>query len=416
MSWLNKLPMSTRITVSCYLIAALFGVPVLVTFLLMGNVLVGIALIVVLAILTYPLSRVIEKALTSSFDEITSVTNRISKGDFTQRADETGTASSLSRSFNSMVDKLTQILREASGITSQVMNSSRGISDKNQELSTVMHQVALSAHELAVGANEISQDVAGMTTAIQEIEQKVGSYADSTKEMNVRSAHTLSLVEQGSQAVEKQAEGMQRNIEATSKVSATIDTLSRNAKGITKITKTISEIAEQTNLLSLNASIEAARAGEHGKGFAVVAEEVRKLAEESTQSTKEVFELVRNIEMDIMQAINHMSINEEVVRLQNEMIKESKEIFQQIVQSVQFITGQIDAFSKESDVMLESAQQISGAIQNISAITEQSAAGTEQVSAYMNEQISSIKLVADEAEAMNQAVFKLQKTIHIFKF
>ncbi|MNK27557.1 Methyl-accepting chemotaxis protein McpC [compost metagenome] len=416
MSWLNKLPMSTRITASCYLIAALFGVPVLVTFLLMGNVLVGIALIVVLAILTYPLSRVIEKALTSSFDEITSVTNRISKGDFTQRADETGTASSLSRSFNSMVDKLTQILREASGITSQVMNSSRGISDKNQELSTVMHQVALSAHELAVGANEISQDVAGMTTAIQEIEQKVGSYADSTKEMNVRSAHTLSLVEQGSQAVEKQAEGMQRNIEATSKVSATIDTLSRNAKGITKITKTISEIAEQTNLLSLNASIEAARAGEHGKGFAVVAEEVRKLAEESTQSTKEVFELVRNIEMDIMQAINHMSINEEVVRLQNEMIKESKEIFQQIVQSVQFITGQIDAFSKESDVMLESAQQISGAIQNISAITEQSAAGTEQVSAYMNEQISSIKLVADEAEAMNQAVFKLQKTIHIFKF
>lgn len=416
MSWLNKLPMSTRITASCYLIAALFGIPVLVTFLLLGNVLVGIALIVVLAVLTYPLSRVIEKALTSSFDEITSVTNRISKGDFTQRADEMGTASSLSRSFNSMVDKLTQILRDASGITSQVMNASRGISDKNQELSTVMHQVAISAHELAVGANVISQDVAGMTTAIQAIEQKVGSYADSTKEMNVRSAHTLSLVEQGSQAVEKQAEGMQRNIEATNKVSATIDTLSRNAKGITKITKTISEIAEQTNLLSLNASIEAARAGEHGKGFAVVAEEVRKLAEESTQSTKEVFELVRNIEMDIMHAISHISINEEVVRTQNEMIKESKEIFQQIVQSVQFITEQIEAFSKESDGMLESAHQISGAIQNISAITQQSAAGTEQVSAYMNEQISSIKLVADEAEAMNQAVFKLQKTIHIFKF
>ncbi|WP_433943552.1 methyl-accepting chemotaxis protein [Paenibacillus sp. SN-8-1] len=416
MSWLNKLPMSTRITVSCYLIAALFGIPVLVTFLLLGNVLIGIALIVVLAILTYPLSCVIEKALTSSFDEITSVTNRISKGDFTQRADETGAASSLSRSFNGMVDKLTQILREASGITSQVMSSSRGISDKNQELSTVMHQVALSANELAIGANEISQDVADMTTAIQEIEQKVGNYANSTKEMNTRSAHTLSLVEQGSQAVEKQAEGMQRNIEATNKVSATIDTLSRNAKGITKITKTISEIAEQTNLLSLNASIEAARAGEHGKGFAVVAEEVRKLAEESTQSTREVFELVRNIEMDIMQAINHMSVNEEVVRLQNEMIKESKEIFQQIVQSVQFITEQIEAFSRESDVMLDSAHQISGAIQNISAITQQSAAGTEQVSAYMNEQISSIKLVADEAEAMNQAVFKLQKTIHIFKF
>lgn len=416
MSWLNKLPMSARITVSCYLVAALFGIPALVTFVLIGKVLVGIVLIVVLAILTYPLARVIEKALTSSFDEINSVTTRISKGDFTQRADENGTAGSLSRSFNSMVDKLTHILREASSITGQVMTSSRGISDKNQELTKVMQQVAFSANELAVGAHEISNDVAGMTTDIQDIEHKVSSYADSTKEMNARSVHTLNLVELGSQAVEKQAEGMQRNIEATRKVSATIDKLSRNAKGITKITKTISEIADQTNLLSLNASIEAARAGEHGKGFAVVADEVRKLAEESTQSTKEVFGLVRSIEMDIMHTITNMMDNEEVVRLQSEMINEAKGIFQEIVQSVQFIAQQIEAFSKESDGMLESAQRISGAIQNISAITEQSAAGTEQVSVSMNEQMASIKLVADEADAMNQAVHRLQKTIHIFKF
>ncbi|WP_068619513.1 methyl-accepting chemotaxis protein [Paenibacillus tuaregi] len=416
MSWLNKLPMSKRITVSCYLVAALFGIPVLAAFLILGNVLVGVIMVVVLAALTYPLARIIEKALTSTMDEMNSVTSRIAKGDFTQRVNENGNTGTFSRSFNGMMDKLAQILREAAGITGQVMSSSRSISEKNQELTTVMQQVAFSANELAVGAQEISNDVAEMTTAIQDIETKVSRYAESTKAMNIRSAHTLNLVEQGSSAAQKQAEGMQRNIEATRKVSETIDKLSRSAKGISKITKTISEIADQTNLLSLNASIEAARAGEHGKGFAVVADEVRKLAEESTQSTKEVFGLVRSIEMDIMHTITNMMENEEVVRLQSEMINEAQGIFSEMVQSVQFIVEQMEAFTQESESVYDSARRISAAIQNISAITEQSAAGTEQVSASMNEQMASIKIVAEEAEAMNQAVLKLHKTIHIFKF
>ncbi|MNC04172.1 Methyl-accepting chemotaxis protein McpC [compost metagenome] len=234
--------------------------------------------------------------------------------------------------------------------------------------------------------------------------------------MNKRSIHTLELVEQGRLSVDTQAEGMRKNIEATNKVAGTIEALSQNARGISMIAKSITEIAEQTNLLSLNASIEAARAGEHGRGFAVVAQEVRKLAEESTASTKEVFSLIRSIETDIKQAVENIAINEEVVQVQNELIVETAHIFSQIVQSVQYITEQIAAFSQESDLMLESALKISGAIENISAITQQTAAGTEEVSAAMNEQINALQSVADETDKMTQAVFQLQKTIHIFKF
>lgn len=322
----------------------------------------------------------------------------------------------VSRSFNTMIDKLKKILTDASQITRQVMDASRGIEDKNQNLKIVMAQVASSSTELALGANEISTDIADMTESIKDIETKVSNYTNSTKEMNRRSIHTLELVEQGRQSVDTQAEGMRKNIEATQKVADTIEALSQNARGITMITKTITEIAEQTNLLSLNASIEAARAGEHGRGFAVVAQEVRKLAEESTASTKEVFGLVRSIESDIKQAIDNIAINEEVVQVQNEMITQSAHIFAQIVQSVQYITEQISSFSAESDLMLESALKISSAIENISAITEETAAGTEEVSAAMNEQINALQSVAEETEKMTQAVFNLQKTIHIFKF
>lgn len=416
MSWLKNLPLSQRVMAGCYLVAALFALPALIIFTLIGEILIGAAFVIIFAALTYPLARCIEKTLTSSFDSIANATASIAKGDFTNRVDESGSMGDVSRSFNSMVDKLKKILNDASSITRQVMDSSRGIADKNQELKTVMATVATSANELAVGANEISSDVAGMTESIQAIELKVGNYAASTKEMKQQSEITFSLVEKGRQSVEKQAEGMRQNVEATENVAKTIDTLSKNAQGITKITKTISELAEQTNLLSLNASIEAARAGEHGLGFAVVAQEVRKLAEESTASTQEVFSLVKSIEQSIHQAIDNIKINEDVVQQQNERIREAEQIFAHIVESVQYITEQITSFSNESDLMLDSARKISAAIQNISAITEQSSAGTEQVSAAMNEQMKSIEAVVDETEAMRQAVFQLQKTIQIFKF
>lgn len=416
MNWMNKLSLRQRIVAGCYLVAALFAVPVLITLLILGQVILGIILVVALVGLTYPVARFVEKTLTSSFEDISNISHTISKGDFTARADENGSMGDISRSFNTMIDKLKKILTDASQITRQVMDASRGIEEKNQNLKIVMAQVASSSNELALGANEISTDIADMTESIKDIEIKVSNYTNSTKEMNRRSVHTLELVEQGRLSVDTQAEGMRKNIQATQKVADTIEALSQNARGITMITKTITEIAEQTNLLSLNASIEAARAGEHGRGFAVVAQEVRKLAEESTASTKEVFSLVRSIESDIKQAIDNIAINEEVVQMQNEMIQQSAHIFAQIVQSVQYITEQISSFSAESDLMLESALKISSAIENISAITEQTATGTEEVSAAMNEQINALQSVAEETEKMTNSVFNLQKTIHIFKF
>lgn len=416
--WFYNLSLRSKLLITTYFNLALFTILMLIVLSFSGGSIVGgIVIVVILAVAAYPVTTFVERAISHSIDEMTSVAFRISKGDFTQKIDTSKSTSigELGHAFNSMIDKLRDILTETSSITRQVTESSRSIFDNNNNVKMAMEQVATSANELASGANEIADDVTDMSGSIHEIESKVAAYANSTKEMNQRSEQTLNLVNKGREVLTVQSEGMKRNVEATNRVSETIEELARKAQGISAITRTISDLAEQTNLLSLNASIEAARAGEHGRGFAVVAQEVRKLAEESTTSTKEVFNLVKSIDEGIKQTISNMKINEEVVNMQTEHIRESELVFNDIVESVRFITTQIYTFSQESDAMLESARKISDAISNISAITEQSAAGTEEVSASMNEQIVSVQSVVQEAERMLAMATQLQRTIQVFK-
>jgi methyl-accepting chemotaxis protein len=416
--WFQSLSFKKKLQTGCFIIVGIYSIVLLLWILMSGlNLVGGIIFLLVMIGGSYPFINWLERSLTEPISDMTRAAMSISKGDFSQKISITSNDAlgDLGGAFNKMTEKLRDILNNTGSITKHVSDSSRDIYLKNEGLKTVLEQVTISAGELASGANQISEEISGISTATKEIETKVTNYAGSTREMNSKSDQMLILVEKGMQAVESQGTIMKRNVETTANVSQTIDKLAKQADGISNITRTISDIAEQTNLLSLNASIEAARAGEHGKGFAVVAQEVRKLAEESTGSTKEVFNLVRTIEQGIKLALNDIAENEKVVRDQTVLIAETERIFADIVGSVKFISEQISAFAKESDTMLASAQQISATMENISAITEESAAGTQEVSASMNEQISAVQEIVRRSEDMTRKITELQQSIHFFK-
>ena len=418
MDLINKWSFRKKLLTGSYTVAgAALAVQLVAALMSGGSILSWAVQAVIIVALVYPLAKWLERTLTDSIEQMTRVAMNIAKGDFSQKVpvNSKDAIGELGGALNQMIDKLRGILQDTTTISKQVFETSRDMFSRSQEFKEVLGQVATSTNELAAGANSISEDVSDMSVLIRDIESKVASYTDSTKEMNERSVQMISLVEKGRIAVEDQAAGMQSNVEATRAVAYTIDQLAQLAGGITKITFAIKDIAEQTNLLSLNASIEAARAGEHGLGFAVVAHEVRKLAEEATKSTKEVFSLVRGIEAGVGEAIENIKANESIVNLQKEKLDETAEVFSEIVGSIQYIAEQIRVFSQESDAMLEGARRISGAIENISAITQESAAGTEEVSAAMNEQIASIQSMAEQTERMTQVVSQLQRTIQIFK-
>lgn len=414
----HNLSFKRKLQLGCYTIVSVFSLLTLV-FASMSDVSLVTSMLILLVLIggSIPFINFLERALTGPIDSISRVALNIAKGDFSMKVqvDSNDALGELGKTFNQMIDKLRGILNETTTITRSVVDTSREGSDKNRQLKDVMTQVTQSANELASGSSQISEEITYISSAIKDIEIKVTAYTSSTKEMNDKSEAMIRLVEQGQRAVESQSEGMKRNVEATTTVSETIDRLAEQAKGISRITKSISEIAEQTNLLSLNASIEAARAGEHGKGFAVVAQEVRKLAEESTSSTKEVFGLVRSIDDGIELALRQMADNQGIVHTQTTLIRETEAIFSQIVTSIEYIAETIAQFARESDRMLESASLVSSTMENIAAITEQSAAGTEQVSASMNNQISVVDALVAQSERLMQTAGQLQRTIQIFK-
>ncbi|MCY9660817.1 methyl-accepting chemotaxis protein [Paenibacillus chondroitinus] len=418
MDKMSTLSFRKKLQLGCYGLIGLNCVFLLVlTISSEWNRLLGIIFLILLLALSYPFIRWFENQLTEPVADLSRIALNISKGDFSQKVTVTSddTLGQLGQSFNKMIDKLRDILRDTGSISKQVFQTSRDIYSKNENFRTVLEQVSISAHELAAGAGQISEEVSGVSITTKDIEVKIVNYAGSAKEMKDRSDQMMTLVEKGRTSVESQGVGMKRNVEVTQQVSETIDMLARQAAGITNVTRSISEIAEQTNLLSLNASIEAARAGEHGRGFAVVAQEVRKLAEESTSLTREVFGFVKSIEQGIQEAIRSIQVNEDVVRKQTVLIDQTETVFAQIVDSVGFISEEINRFAEESEQMLVSSEQIAAAMENISAITEESAAGTQEVSASMNEQISTVQGIVSQAEEMTRVVTQLQQTIQVFK-
>lgn len=354
--------------------------------------------------------------------ELTKKVSLVGNGDLsitleTNRKDEIGI---LTNAFQQMIGNLKQIIEDIHTNSMKLVNASNQLLLNTNEVKVGEQQIAVTMLELSDGAdsqanstNEVSLVVKDFTVNIQEASYK-------GDELSIASNRVIEATSSGYQLMNASEEQMDVIYQGVMESIEKVKGLDQRSNDITKLIQVIQDIAEQTNLLALNAAIEAARAGEHGRGFSVVAAEVRKLAEQVSNSILDIVHIVEGVQKESKETVTALQGSYHQVIEGKNKIQTTKERFNDIDQAVLGMQTQIKNISENLHMIVGKSGDIQYSLEQISAIAEESSAGIGQTSAtvqqtagVMNEIVIDSELVAQLAEKLDHSVdhFRLEKEV-----
>ncbi|WFO48613.1 methyl-accepting chemotaxis protein [Bacillus pumilus] len=329
-----------------------------------------------------------------------------------QRKDEIG---GLNESFNQMTDQLISLIKEISNVSNQVETFSIQLDDENKKLMESANQVSVSTDEMANGSQAISEDLQHGVSLIEKMDQHGRKNSERSQTVIQSTEDAIEAVESGKHTLTETKTAIEKNTHATRQIEQSAGEFTQYASGISAMAKTVSDIADQTNLLSLNAAIEAARAGEAGKGFAVVADEIRKLADESSNATRQIFDMVSHIERGIQSISQTVKEGVKLSLQQQDAMDKTSHSFEDIETKAQHIKQEMAVLNDQIVQSTELGGQVLNSIENISAVVEETAAGSEEISASANEQLQSFHQMNKQVEELMNMTARLNETVHRFK-
>lgn len=329
-----------------------------------------------------------------------------------QRKDEIG---GLNESFNQMTDQLISLIKEISHVSSQVETFSIQLDDENKKLMESANQVSVSTDEMANGSQAISEDLQHGVSLIEKMDQHGRKNSERSQTVIQSTEDAIEAVDSGKHTLTETKTAIEKNTHATRQIEQSAGEFTQYASEISAMAKTVSDIADQTNLLSLNAAIEAARAGEAGKGFAVVADEIRKLADESSTATRQIFDMVSHIERGIQSISQTVKEGVELSLQQQDAMDKTSHSFEDIELKAQHIKQEMAVLNDQIVQSTELGGQVLNSIENISAVVEETAAGSEEISASANEQLQSFHQMNKQVEELMSMTARLNETVHRFK-
>ncbi len=325
---------------------------------------------------------------------------------YLKQRDEVGT---LSTAFQSLINKLRGIIAQISGAAEEVSQTTQTISEASRQSLVAFDELTKTVDEIAYGAVKQAESTELGTRSAIELGEIIEKNNINMQNLKASSREVEGVVNSGLTNIRRLFEMTKDNEAAIDEICSIILETNTSSQKIREASTIIAELAKQTNLLSLNAAIEAARAGEAGYGFAVVAEEIRKLADQSSESTKYIDSMVKDLQGNVKKAVDGMDKITLTSKEQHQSVYDTIEGYNRITVSMhasQAVTVSLDEALSE---MLQRKAQMLQTLQSLSEIAHQNAAGTQQAAAAMQQQSATASELASISGNMSKVVRQLQE-------
>ena len=336
-------------------------------------------------------------------------------GDIAEMVDEitADTATSIA-SYNTSLDALASMIGAVGESAVVLSSASAQMASTSGEAGRAVGEIANAIGEVAAGAEKQVHTVEGARRLTDEMAEATRSSAESAAETARAAEAAREVATTGAASVAQATQAMAQVRAASSEATDAIRDLGSKSEQIGGIVSTITTIAEQTNLLALNAAIEAARAGEQGRGFAVVAEEVRKLAEESSQAARSISELIGEIQNETKRAVEVVELGGARTDEGAAVVEQAREAFDVINDHVQEMSGRVSQIAAAAQQLSATSSQVGEEVASVAAVAEQTSAATQQVSASTEETSASTEQIAASAQTLAATADELRALVGRF--
>jgi methyl-accepting chemotaxis protein len=380
--------------------------------------------IVITSLIFLALAIIIVLLIASSFSKVIKVNVKnvkmIAKGDLTleipknqlKREDEFG---EMAKAINFMKDSMAKMIKTIQKSSGNIDNQSESLAALSEEMASSTENVSAAIADVTKGTGSQAEDLVSITGILNNFSLKFEKMINTIKHVDLSTGEIKNMADGSSADMKKAITSVQNVSDAFSDLISKIRNVGYNVNRINEITNLINNISEQTNLLALNAAIEAARAGESGKGFSVVAEEIRKLAEQSKESSVNIGELINEIsnETDLMVKTTDIMKNE-LVNQKND-IDTVMESFTKITNAVDETRPKIHGVNTFAEDINKSKQIILEKVEGSSTIAEEISASSEEISASSQEINASTEELAGAAQVLSNMTKNMMEQVNKFK-